>query len=95
VLQRLERAAKELSELATARALDQARRAAAAEGMRQEVQRGQVILRLLDALVCLPLEGDVAQRAEWKSLMRRVRQNGGRGAGGGERRHRGERTRGT
>lgn len=81
VLERLEEAATALRELATARALDQARRAAAAEGIRQEVQRGQVILRLLDALVRLPLEGDVAQRAEWKSLMRRARQNGGREAG--------------
>jgi hypothetical protein len=74
-------AATALRELATARALDQARRVAAAEGIRQEVQRGQVILRLLDALVRLPLEGDVAQRAEWKSLMRRARQSGGKEAG--------------
>lgn len=71
-LDRLIEAAQELRTTATARSLEGARRVAATEAIRQTVQRGLTILRLLDALVQLPMEANVAQRAEWKSLMRRA-----------------------
>ncbi len=73
VLERLQRAADEVRELSTMRALDRARRIASAEGIREQMQRGLMIVRLLEALVQLPLESNVAQRAEWNALLRRVR----------------------
>jgi len=69
-LDKLTAAAEELRTMATTRALDGARRVASTEGIRETVQRGQGMLRLLDALVLLPLEANLSQRAEWRALMR-------------------------
>jgi len=80
-LEQLVAAGDELRSIATTRALDRARRVAATEGIREAVQRGLVVLQLLDALVHLPLESNLSQRAEWRALMRRGRRRGGAGAG--------------
>lgn len=83
-LERINTTAQELRAIITMRSTDLARRAAATEGIRQAVARGMALVKLIDAVVRLPLEGDPAQLAEWRALMRRARRGAVRVVEGGD-----------